>query len=91
MAKADELIIPIKLVSEWIPVSEELPENGSLVLTTIQVPGREPHVRSGMYFNGLFSNDNGDVWKATDEEVKAWMPLPEPCKAESEDKAGEEE
>ena len=62
----------------WIPVSERLPENQSLILTTVQIPGREPKVRSGVYHSGLFSNDNGDVWRNTDSEVKAWMPMPEP-------------
>ncbi len=63
---------------EWIPVSERWPENKSYVLTTIHVPGRSPHSRSGWFEDGLFMNDNGDTWKCTDREVIAWMPLPEP-------------
>ena len=65
----------------WIPCSERLPNDMTYVLTTIHIPGREPVVRSGVYENGLFHNDNGDVWKATDREVLAWLPLPEPYKA----------
>ena len=61
----------------WIPVNERLPEEMTRVLTTIKVPSREPKVRSGIYSNGLFMNDNGDVWRSTDKEIKAWMPLPE--------------
>lgn len=72
-------------VSRWISVNERLPENKTYTLVTISIPGRQPHVRSGWYQDGYFHNDNGDTWKATDVEVKAWMPLPEPYKAESED------
>lgn len=71
---------------EWIPVSERLPEDKTYVLTTIKVPNRIAHARSGWYEGGFFHNDNGDTWKATDREVKAWIPLPEPYKAESEGK-----
>lgn len=70
--------------AEWIPVSERLPEDKTYVLTTIKVPNRIAHARSGWYEGGFFHNDNGDTWKATDMEVIAWMPLPEPYKAESE-------
>lgn len=70
---------------EWIPVSERLPEDKTYVLTTIKVPNRIAHARSGWYESGFFHIDNGDTWKATDREVKAWMPLPEPYKAESEE------
>lgn len=69
---------------EWIPCSERLPNNKTYVLTTIQVSGRQPHVRSGFYHDGFFHNDNGDTWRATDRPLKAWMPLPKPYGEESE-------
>ncbi len=60
----------------WMKPSEKLPENHESVLTVIQVGKREPKIRSGIFHDNLFSNDNGDVWRATDIEVIAWMPQP---------------
>ena len=70
--------------AEWIPCSERLPGNKTYVLTTIQVSGRQPHARSGFYHDGFFHNDNGDAWKATDREVRAWMHLPDPYREDGE-------
>ena len=71
--------------ARWIPVSERLPKDKTYVLTTIKIPNRIAHARSGWYKDGLFHNDNGDTWGATDIEVLAWMPLPQPYKVESEE------
>ena len=71
--------------NKWIPISKRPPEDKTYVLTTIKVPNRIAHARSGWYEDGFFYNDNGDIWKATDMEVIAWMPLPKPYKG------GEEE
>ena len=65
-------------VHDWIPVSERLPENESNVLTTIQMRNGCLRVRSGWYMNGLFMNDNGNVWKPKEKGLKAWMYQPEP-------------
>ena len=67
-----------RAATQWIPCSEKLPDNQSYVLTTISIPSRQLHARSGWYQDGFFYNDNGDTWNDTDPEVKAWMPLPEP-------------
>jgi hypothetical protein len=63
---------------KWIKRTDRLPEDKTYVLTTIKVPNRVAHARSGWYECGFFHNDNGETWRATDMEVKAWMPLPEP-------------
>lgn len=71
-----------EIEQQWVSVRKGLPEDMMRVLTTIKMPRKEPRARSGLYSNGLFMNDNGDVWRSTDKEVKAWMPLPEPYREE---------
>ena len=65
---------------KWIPVSEALPKDMDRLLATIVRSDGSKRVRSGHYYKGLFSMDNGDVWNETDEEILAWMPLVEPYK-----------
>lgn len=62
---------------KWIPVSEALPKDEDGLLATIVRSDGSKRVRSGHYYKGLFMMDNGDIWKETDEEILAWMPLPE--------------
>ena len=57
--------------NKWIPVSERLPEEHGEYLVTDKY-GR---VTSGLWIG------NAKRWK----DVIAWMPLPEPYKAESEE------
>ena len=64
----------------WINPKIALPKEDSYVLVTIQIPKREPKVRSSFYHKDFFMNDNGDVWKDSDREIKAWMYSPEPYK-----------
>lgn len=66
----------------WMSTKDKLPDNKSYVLTTIKIPGRQPHVRSGWYQDGHFLNDNGDFWNDTDIEVVGWQYQPEPMRKE---------
>ena len=85
IAKIKELSSSSESQNNWIPCSERLPEECTRILDVVKIPKRKPMVRSGYYANSLFQNDNGDTWNADDMEVIAWMPLPEPYKAESEE------
>ena len=70
----------------WIPVSERLPTGQTEVIASI-------HDDSGDtpfdYTASGWVTDDGEYWIVDGEinyHVIAWMPLPEPYKAESEDK-----
>lgn len=62
--------------SEWIPVTERLPEERKVVLIT----NDKGNVRYGQ-----FRGTSGKYWHwkgNTNEEVIAWQPLPEPYEEE---------
>ena len=67
---------------KWICPIDELPKDMDRLLVTIVRSDGEKRVRSGHYYKGLFMMDNGDIWNATDKEVLAWMPLPEPWRGD---------
>ena len=68
----------------WIPVSERLPEeNGQYLVTVKNLTGYE-QLSNNVFECEFFEKDwifKG--WK--DNKVIAWMPLPKPYKAESEE------
>ena len=69
----------------WIPVSERLPEERGLYIVTEKVYCVDDREHTGR-FNLMTEQvefDNGKWRKAHFYEVIAWMPLPEPYKAES--------
>ena len=77
-------------VGRWIPVSERMPEEPYGCLVTVE--DEEP--MTGRWFENIlpyFVGWDGERWNDSDGEqcpfeVIAWIPLPKPYKAESEDK-----
>ena len=66
--------------SRWIPTAERLPRTEQYALITV-------HNQTKMcwYQNGVFVDGEQNAYTKEDEELVAWMPLPEPYRAESED------
>ena len=65
---------------KWIPVSEELPEEGKEVLTCSNGGFIEIQSFEDSSADIYWENQKGD-WTDIDEVI-AWMPLPKPHKAE---------
>lgn len=80
---------------EWIPVSERLPKYNKTVLISVKQIGKEARVftaqrRKRFKTPDIFEccTDDDGWWDFRiaawdDHEVLAWMPLPEPYKADS--------
>ena len=68
--------------TRWIPVSERLPDKNVFVLVTVEQSGKryQEIMRRNKYIDAW--TDNIDNYT---DEITAWMPLPEPYKAESEE------
>lgn len=71
----------------WIPISERLPEMPFGCLVTVEEDDRYGEPQNVLYSE--YVGYDGETWNREDGEpipfeVVAWMPLPEPYKAESE-------
>lgn len=66
--------------AEWIPVSERLPEDDEIVLTTDNKGIVCPmcHASLGYHRKYWFTAEEGITYR--EDEIIAWMPLPEPYK-----------
>ena len=80
--EADKMAIKaLEQESKWMPVSERLPEKDVEVLATTiwdEVTMAEMYSANDWYIHEGATNVKTD-------EIAAWMPLPEPYKAESEE------
>lgn len=79
--------IAIQALSQpkWIPVTEELPEAGYSVLVTRITNNGDIYEKIASFQEECWMDDNDKYGKPNSDTVLAWMPLPEPYKAESED------
>lgn len=65
----------------WIPVSERLPEESGNYLIAIA----DSNYKNGQFFEISWFYPSNHTWSFRNANVIAWMPLPEPYKAESEE------
>ena len=70
-------------VGEWIPVSEELPEDDGLVLVTVNVKHNKT-IPDSVVMIGCYTYEQGWILNGyidlVNLNVTAWLPLPKPYK-----------
>ena len=74
--RLEDSVQPQQRTGRWIPVSERLPEEVGTYMTTVD------YDKHGIGVGQRYYHGKGLGWE--DDCVIAWMPLPEPYKAESE-------
>ena len=83
-------VTPAEKVERWIPVSERLPEESGRYLAYIinKHDNKLQYIMTAYFFSdSIFSNPWAVDDESASDNVVAWMPLPEPYKAE---RSGEE-
>lgn len=73
-----EEILDGKMLTGWIPVEEKLPGYDGLYLVCLD----DGYISSAEYMTGRNRKRDWDLWP-DNGEVIAWMPLPEPYRAET--------
>lgn len=82
-----KLLPSTQLEQRWIPCSERLPKDFQRVLVTIVNYAGNKVVRVAEYYGwkGVFQiKENHEQWEVGEKGLLAWLPLPQPYKAESE-------
>ncbi len=83
------LVLDLLEQTEWIPVSEGLPEDYQRVLVTVVNYNGDKVVRVAEYRDRkrFFQiKENHEQWEVGEKGLLAWRPLPEPYKTEGEAK-----
>lgn len=70
---------------KWIPVTEGLPDEGYSVLVMRITDENYKYMRVATYQGDCWMDDTDIFNKPNPHKVIAWMPLPQPYKAESEE------
>lgn len=72
--------------NKWIPVSDRLPEENKSVIVSTEYGVVYPDARYTKKYGWEWAYEAGADYREEleDEDVTAWMPLPEPYKTESE-------
>ena len=78
MAKANSISVTV-YPQKWIPCSERFPEDNGAYLVTIQTNNSSLDHIYGFYIEVRIRDSRG--WMS-EENIVAWMPLPEPYRGE---------